>query len=77
MGGHLALRAALHPAVAAAVCFFPTDVHSCTLGLGKRDDTLVRLRDVKGEALLIFGRQDPHVPLEGRRVRVAAAVLSH
>ena len=67
LGGHLALRGALSPDVRAAACFYPTDVHSRTLGAGKSDDTLDRLGELSGEALLIFGRQDPHIPWEGRR----------
>lgn len=66
LGGHLALRAALDPTVTAAACFYPTDVHSGTLGLGRSDDTLARLGELKAEALFVFGRQDPHVPFAGR-----------
>ncbi|MDF2550550.1 MAG: clcD 3 [Chlamydiales bacterium] len=66
IGGHFALRAALHPAVQAAACFYPTDVHSGTLGEGKQADTLQRFAEIKGELLFIWGRQDPHVPPEGR-----------
>ena len=65
LGGHLAFRAALHPEVAAAACFYATDLHGGTLGGGA--DTLARAGEVRGELLLVFGRQDPHVPLEGRR----------
>mmetsp|Transcript_13302 Transcript_13302/g.23875 ORF Transcript_13302/g.23875 Transcript_13302/m.23875 type:complete len:271 (-) Transcript_13302:2182-2994(-) len=66
LGGHLALRAAFHPAVKAAVCLFPTDVHSGTLGKNG-DDTINRLSELgEAEVLMIFGRQDRHVPLEGR-----------
>ena len=35
LGGHLAVRAALHPAVRAAAAFYPTDLHSASLGAGK------------------------------------------
>ena len=66
LGGHLAFRAAMHPAVLAAVCFYATDIHSHSLGRGKNDDSLIRAGDIKGELLHIWGRQDPHVPLEGR-----------
>lgn len=66
LGGHLALRAALDPRVAAAACFYPTDVHSGTLGEGRADDTLARLIELRAEAMLVWGRQDPHVPLAGR-----------
>jgi carboxymethylenebutenolidase len=66
LGGHLAFRAAMNPDVSAAVCFYATDIHSGTLGKGKRDDSLARAGEIKGELLHIWGRQDPHVPLEGR-----------
>jgi carboxymethylenebutenolidase len=68
LGGHLALRAALNPDVRAAACFYPTDVHSATLGAGRKDDTLARCRELAGEVLLVWGRQDPHTPKDGRRV---------
>lgn len=66
LGGHLAFRAAMNPDVLAAVCFYATDIHSATLGRGKQDDSLVRAGEIKGELLHVWGRQDPHVPLEGR-----------
>jgi carboxymethylenebutenolidase len=67
LGGHLAFRAALDPRVSAAACFYATDLHTATLGQGKKDDTLARVKESKAEYLLIWGRQDPHVPLAGRR----------
>jgi carboxymethylenebutenolidase len=67
LGGHLAFRAALHPEVRAAACFYPTDLHSGTLGAGGKADSLARAADIRGELLMVFGRQDPHVPYEGRR----------
>ena len=67
LGGHLAFRAALDPRVAAAACFYATDLHTATLGHGKKDDTLARVKETKAELLMIWGRQDPHVPLAGRR----------
>ena len=66
LGGHLAFRAAMHPDVRAAACFYATDIHSGTLGAGKHDDSLERASEIRGELLHIWGRQDPHVPLEGR-----------
>jgi carboxymethylenebutenolidase len=66
LGGHLAYRAALDPRVAAAACFYPTDIHSGTLGAGKCDDSLARIGELRAETLFVFGRQDPHVPFEGR-----------
>jgi carboxymethylenebutenolidase len=32
------------------------------------DDSLDRIGDIRGELALIWGRQDPHVPSEGRRL---------
>jgi carboxymethylenebutenolidase len=70
LGGHLAFRCAMQPEVAAAACFYATDLHSGTLGAGKSDDSLVRAGEIHGELLHVWGRQDPHVPLEGRnRIR--------
>ena len=68
LGGHLALRAALGPGVAAAACFYATDVHSGTLGAGKSDDSLARMVELKAEAMFVWGRQDPHVPFAGRQL---------
>lgn len=70
LGGHLAYRAALNPEVAAAACFYATDIHAGTLGKGRADDSLARMSELKAETLFIWGRQDPHVPFEGReRIR--------
>src|ERR1700733_14106232 len=65
IGGHLALRAAMSPEVLAGACFYATDIHKGSLGLGG-DDSLARMKDIRGEMLMIWGRQDPHVPAEGR-----------
>jgi len=67
MGGHLAFRTAMLPEVLATVCFYATDIHTGTLGRGKQDDSLARAAEIRGELLHVWGRQDPHVPLEGRR----------
>ncbi|TAE74283.1 MAG: dienelactone hydrolase family protein [Verrucomicrobia bacterium] len=66
LGGHLALRAGYHPGISAVAAFYPTDVHSATLGAGKSDDTLERLGGMDASMLLVWGRQDPHIPREGR-----------
>jgi len=66
IGGHLTLRATFNPDILAGACFFATDVHSGTLGLGEKADTLQRLNDIKGEITMIWGRQDPHIPDAGR-----------
>jgi carboxymethylenebutenolidase len=72
IGGHLAFRAAMNPEVAAAVCFYATDIHKRSLARGMNDNSLDRIPEIKGELLMIWGRQDPHVPLEGRRKIQAA-----
>lgn len=66
IGGHLTFRAAFHPDVAAAACFYPTDLHKRGLGLGMADDSLARAAEIKGELLMVFGQQDPHISAEGR-----------
>jgi carboxymethylenebutenolidase len=70
LGGHLAFRAAFDARVLASVCFFATDIHGASLGKGKNDDTLIKVRNGdltgKGELVMIFGKQDTHVPRNGR-----------
>jgi len=66
IGGHLSFRASFNPDILAAACFFSTDIHSGTLGLGENADSLERRDDIKGEISMIWGRQDPHIPNEGR-----------
>ena len=70
IGGHLAFRAAMNPDVIATACFYATDIHSHALGKGG-DNSLERAADIKGELLMIWGRQDPHVPTEGRMTVLA------
>ncbi|CAE6531884.1 unnamed protein product [Rhizoctonia solani] len=71
LGGHLAFRAAFDSRVLASVCFFATDIHSKSLGKGKNDDSLIKvergdLSDGLTELVMIFGKQDTHVPRAGR-----------
>lgn len=66
LGGHLSFRAAMNPRVLGAACFYATDIHTDTLGRGKRSDSLARAADIRGELVMVWGRQDPHVPAEGR-----------
>lgn len=76
IGGGLAFRAALHPACRASICWYATDIHKG--GLSKDgDDSLARCAEIKGELVMIYGRQDPHVPAEGRdAVRAALAAAN-
>jgi carboxymethylenebutenolidase len=66
IGGHLAFRAAMQPEVLAAACFYATDIHKRSLGQGMHDDSLDRIGQITGELLMIWGRQDPHIPRDGR-----------
>ncbi|MGK6322694.1 dienelactone hydrolase family protein [Sphingomonas sp. DT-51] len=80
LGGHLAYRAALDPRVGAAACFYATDIHSGSLGAGRSDDSLARMDELRGEAMFVWGRQDPHVPFAGReaiRARLEAVGASY
>ena len=65
IGGHLAFRAALQPDVRATACFYATDLHQGSLGAGG-DDSLARAGDIRGELMMVWGRQDPHIPDVGR-----------
>lgn len=66
IGGHLAFRAALNPGIAAAACLYATDLHSDTLPAASGNGSLECCADIEGELMMIWGRQDPHVPTEGR-----------
>ena len=66
VGGHLAFRAAMNPEVLAGTCCYATDIHKRSLGKGMHDNSLDRVGEITGEMLMIWGRQDPHVPREGR-----------
>ena len=68
IGGHLAFRAAMNAAVRGTVCFYATDIHKGGLGAGMKDNSLERAGGIKGELLMVWGRQDPHIPTEGRMV---------
>src|SRR5271168_3368163 len=66
IGGHLAFRCAMNPQVLGTVCFYATDIHKGGLGLGMNDNSYERAGEIKGELLMVWGRQDPHIPAEGR-----------
>lgn len=68
LGGHLAFRAAMNPEIGACVCFYATDIHKGSLGKGLSDDSLARIPEIRGELMMVWGRQDPHIPVEGRRL---------
>lgn len=68
LGGHLAFRAAMNREVDACICFYATDIHKGSLGAGMADDSMARIPEISGDLLMIWGRQDPHVPLAGRKL---------
>jgi carboxymethylenebutenolidase len=68
IGGHLAFRAALEPDVRVTVCFYGTGIHNGKLGLDADAGSLARAGEIRGKLLMIFGTQDPHVPVEGREI---------
>lgn len=68
LGGHLAYRAALHPDISATAAFYATDLHTASLGDGGADGSLQRAEDIRGEIMMVWGRSDPHVPYDGRRL---------
>jgi carboxymethylenebutenolidase len=64
-GGHLALRAALDKRVMATVCCYATGLHKGLLG-NVACDTLADAAAIAGAVLLVWGRNDPHIPKDGR-----------
>jgi carboxymethylenebutenolidase len=66
IGGHLAFRAALQPEVKATACFYATDLHTNVIPNQPNQHSMERLNDIKGELLMIWGKQDPHIPSSGR-----------
>lgn len=73
IGGHLSFRCAMNPEILAAVTFYATDIHKGSLG-SDGDDSLVRVGGIKGELCMFWGRQDPHIPADGRRLIYGALV---
>lgn len=76
IGGHLAYRAAINHKVLAASCLYATDIHSDTLPCAQGNDTFTRTKDIKAELQMIWGKQDPHVPDEGR-MKIHLNLLTH
>jgi carboxymethylenebutenolidase len=79
VGGHLAFRAALNPDVSASMCAYATDLHQGQLG-SNGSDSLRRAGEIRGELAMVWGRQDPHVPFDGRttiRAALEAAAVNY
>jgi carboxymethylenebutenolidase len=66
IGGHLAFRAAFQPDVCATVCYYGTGIHDGKLGQDEDAGSLARVKEIRGDLLMIFGTKDPHVPETGR-----------
>lgn len=66
LGGGLAYRAAINPAILATSCFYATDIHSGLTPSKPGNESLTRTNEIKGELQMIWGKQDPHIPAEGR-----------
>lgn len=66
LGGHLSFRAALQPQVRATVCFYGTGIHNGRLGKDADAGSLQQAGQIKGQLLLVWGENDPHIPAEGR-----------
>ena len=65
IGGHLAFRAALQPEVKGTACFYATDLHIQVIPNQPGQHSMERRDDIKGELLMIWGKQDNHVPRDG------------
>lgn len=66
IGGHLAFRAALQPEVLATACFYATDLHTNVIPNQPNQHSMERLADIKGELMMLWGKQDNHIPTAGR-----------
>ncbi len=66
IGGHLAFRAALQPEIKATACFYATDLHNNTIPNAPNQHSMERLADINGELMMIWGKQDTHIPYAGR-----------
>jgi carboxymethylenebutenolidase len=66
IGGHLAFRAALQPEVLATACFYATDLHTNIIPNKPNQHSMERLADIKGELMMIWGKQDPYIPVAER-----------
>lgn len=66
LGGGLAYRAAINPAISATSCFYATDIHSGLTPSQPGNESLTRTGEINGELQMIWGKQDPHIPAAGR-----------
>ena len=64
IGGHLAFRAALNKNIKATACFYATDLHTTIIPNQSGQHSMERLKDISGELLMIWGKQDTHVSID-------------
>ena len=65
IGGHLAFRAALNPKITGTACFYATDLHVEVIPSASGQHSMEQMDAIKGELLMIWGKQDNHVPKAG------------
>lgn len=68
LGGGLAYRAAINPSISATSCFYATDIHSGLTPSKPGNDSRTRTKEIRGAMQMIWGKQDPHIPPEGRAI---------
>jgi carboxymethylenebutenolidase len=68
LGGGLAYRAAINPAISATSCFYATDIHSGVTPSQTGNDSRTRTHEIRGALQMVWGKQDPHIPPEGRAI---------
>ena len=68
LGGGLAYRAAINPDISATSCFYATDIHSGVTPSQPGNDSRTRTKEIRGDMQMIWGKQDPHIPPEGRAI---------
>ena len=68
LGGGLAYRAAINPAISATSCFYATDIHSGMTPSLPQNDSRTLTSKIQGKLQMIWGKQDPHIPPEGRAI---------
>ena len=68
LGGGLAYRAAINPAISATSCFYATDIHSGVTPSQAGNDSRTRTKEIRGALQMVWGKQDPHIPPEGRAI---------
>ena len=56
----------LQPEVLATACFYATDLHTNIIPNQPNQHSMDRLADIKGELMMIWGKQDPYTPVADR-----------